>query len=64
LESRNNHTVVVTAGDVNWSALLVAEVPPGVTTVMSTVPTGPGGAVTATCVLEMGVILLAALLPK
>jgi hypothetical protein len=44
---------------VNWSALVVAEVPEGVVTVMSTVPL-PGGLVTVICAAESAVIVPAA----
>ena len=42
----------------------VAEVPPGVVTVMSTLPTAWAGAVAVICVAELTVKLLAAVPPK
>jgi hypothetical protein len=41
---------------VNWSALVMVEVPPAVVTVMFTVPL-PSGAVTTTSVLESELIV-------
>jgi hypothetical protein len=48
---------------VNWSAASVAEVPPGVVTLTSTVPV-PAGDVAVICVAEMTVKLAAAVAPK
>jgi hypothetical protein len=49
---------------VNWSAEEVAEMPPGVVTVMSTVPAVPAGLVALIWLAELTVKLEAALLPK
>jgi hypothetical protein len=48
---------------VNWSAALVADVAPGVVTVMSTVPV-PAGAVAMISVSDTTVKLVAAVVPK
>jgi hypothetical protein len=56
----------VTAGGatyVNWSADEVAEVPPGVTTVTSTVPAVPAGLVAVICV-SVSLLIFAVTLPK
>ena len=47
-----------------WSALLVALVPPGLVTVMSTVPAVPAGAVAVICEALTTVTLVAAVQPK
>ena len=47
----------------NWSAALVAQVPPGVVTVTSTVPV-PAGAVAVMVVALLTVKLVAAVVPK
>jgi hypothetical protein len=49
---------------VNWSAELVAEVPPGVATVTSTTPAEPAGEVAVTLVSFTTVNEVAAVLPK
>jgi hypothetical protein len=49
---------------VNWSAEEVAEMPPGVVMVMSTVPAVPAGLVALIWLAELTVKLEAALLPK
>ena len=48
----------------NWSAALVALVPPGVVTVTSTVPAVPAGAVAVIWVALLTVKLVAAVAPK
>ena len=47
-----------------WSAADVVEVPPGPTTVMSTVPADPAGAVTWSDVSEIAVNVLATTVPN
>ena len=47
-----------------WSAVLVEEVPPGVTTVTSSVPAGTAGAVTVILLVELTVNAAAAVEPK
>ena len=49
---------------VNWSAAEVVETPPGLVTVMSTVPAGTAGLAAVICVAETTVKLLAANVPK
>jgi hypothetical protein len=59
--------IPVTAGtgsNVNLSAVLVADVPPGVVTVMSTVPLDCGGAVAVIDVAELTVVLAALAVPN
>ena len=48
----------------NWSEALVAEVPPGVVTVTSTVPAAPAGAVAVMEVVLLTVKVVAAVAPK
>ena len=48
----------------NWSAALVAEVPPEVVTVMSTVPSAPAGEVAVQVVAEVHETAVAAVPPK
>ena len=52
------------ATNVYWSALEVAEVPPGDVTVMSTVPADSAGATAVICVAEFTMKLFAAVPPK
>src|SRR5689334_22939890 len=49
---------------VKWSADDIADVPPAVVTVTSTVPAGSAGATAVICVLELTVKLAAAVRPK
>nr|WP_263866878.1 hypothetical protein [Paenibacillus rhizovicinus] len=56
--------IVGTAMYVNWSAADVADVPPGVVTVTSTVPELPAGAVTVIDVAEFTVMPVAAVAPN
>ena len=56
--------IVGTATYVNWSALLVALVPPAVVTVTSTVPTLPAGEMAVMDIAELTVKLLAATEPN
>ena len=55
---------VGTASYVNWSALLVALVPPGVVTVTSTVPAASAGAVAVIAVALLTVTPVAAVVPN
>ena len=48
----------------NWSAEVVGEVPPGVVTVMSTVPADPEGEVTEQVVRELQVTIGADVVPN
>jgi hypothetical protein len=49
---------------VNWSAALVAEVPPAVVTVMSTIPAASDGEVAVHEVVDAQVTAVAAVVPK
>lgn len=52
------------SANVNLSAVLAAEVPPGVVTVTSIVPAAPAGTIAAIEVVEFTIMLLAGLAPN